>query len=123
MMELNRDTRREMARVAREAQHLWQDQRGVFLSAKKVARNAGRRAGVAAKRDVWPRAHEAYRESIGPVLAKLPRPFSAKAPVKGPANPFVYILMAVGALAVALVGYAAWQTLRADDDLWVEEDD
>ncbi len=43
--------------------------------------------------------------------------------MKAPANPFVYVLMAVGALAVAAVGYAAWQTLRADDDLWVEEED
>jgi hypothetical protein len=23
---------------------------------------------------------------------------------------------------VAVIGYAAWQTLRADDDLWVEEE-
>jgi hypothetical protein len=31
--------------------------------------------------------------------------------------------MAVGAIAVAVIGYAAWQTLRADDDLWVEENE
>jgi hypothetical protein len=30
--------------------------------------------------------------------------------------------MAIGAIAVAVVSYAAWQTLRADEDLWVEED-
>ena len=122
-MELNRDTRKEMARLAREAQELWEDQRGVFMNAKKVARHAGRSAGEAAKRDVWPRAHETYRENIGPVLAKLPWSLAAKAPVKATPNPFVYVLMAVGALALAAVGYAAWQTLRADDDLWVEEDD
>jgi hypothetical protein len=31
--------------------------------------------------------------------------------------------MAIGALALGLIGYAAWQTLRADDDLWVEDED
>ena len=31
--------------------------------------------------------------------------------------------MAIGAITMALVGYAAWQTLRADDDLWVEDED
>ena len=122
-MELNRDTRKEMARLAREAQELWEDQRGVFLNAKKVARHASRSAGEAAKRGVWPRAYETYRENVAPVLAKLPWSVPGKVPVKGPANPFVYVLMAVGAIAVALIGYAAWQTLRADDDLWVEEDD
>jgi hypothetical protein len=30
--------------------------------------------------------------------------------------------MAIGTIALAIVSYAAWQTLRADDDLWVEED-
>jgi hypothetical protein len=30
--------------------------------------------------------------------------------------------MAVGAIAVAALSYAAWQTLRADEDLWVEEE-
>jgi hypothetical protein len=30
--------------------------------------------------------------------------------------------MAIGTIAVAVIGYAAWQTLRADDDLWVEEE-
>ena len=33
-----------------------------------------------------------------------------------------YILIGVGVVAFAVVAYAAWQTLRADDELWVEED-
>jgi hypothetical protein len=41
---------------------------------------------------------------------------------KKSSNPLVYVLMAIGAIAVAVVSYAAWQTLRADEDLWVEED-
>jgi hypothetical protein len=31
--------------------------------------------------------------------------------------------LAVGAVAVAGIGYAVWQTLRADDDLWVADDE
>ncbi|MGV8894983.1 MAG: hypothetical protein ACOH1U_00795 [Rhodoglobus sp.] len=38
------------------------------------------------------------------------------------AGPGKYILIGVGVVAFAFVAYAAWQTLRADDELWVEED-
>jgi hypothetical protein len=33
-----------------------------------------------------------------------------------------YLLIGVGVVVAAGIAYAAWQTLRADDDLWVEED-
>jgi hypothetical protein len=33
-----------------------------------------------------------------------------------------YLLVGVIVVAVAGIAYAAWQTLRADDDLWVDED-
>jgi len=36
-------------------------------------------------------------------------------------GPGRYILIALGAVAVVGVAYAAWQTLRADDDLWIED--
>lgn len=38
------------------------------------------------------------------------------------AGPGRYILIVVGLVAVAGVAYAAWQTLRADDELWVSDD-
>ena len=38
------------------------------------------------------------------------------------AGPGKYILIGVGVVAFAVVAYAAWQTLRADDELWVEEE-
>ena len=41
---------------------------------------------------------------------------------KPAAGPGKYILIGVGVVAFAVVAYAAWQTLRADDELWVEED-
>lgn len=39
-----------------------------------------------------------------------------------PAGPGRYLLIGVGVVALVAIGYAAWQTLRADDDLWVEDD-
>lgn len=34
-----------------------------------------------------------------------------------------YILIGLGVVAAAAVAYAAWQTLRADDDLWIDDED
>jgi len=34
-----------------------------------------------------------------------------------------YVLIGLGLVAAAGVAYAAWQTLRADDELWVSDDD
>lgn len=34
-----------------------------------------------------------------------------------------YFALAVGAVAVIGIAYAVWQTFRADDELWVAEDD
>ncbi|MCU1515035.1 MAG: hypothetical protein JWO10_2125 [Microbacteriaceae bacterium] len=43
-------------------------------------------------------------------------------PAKSSSGPGKYILIAIGVVAVAGVAYAAWQTLRADDELWVSDD-
>ena len=42
-------------------------------------------------------------------------------PPKKSAGPGRYILIGLGVVAAAGVAYAAWQTLRADDDLWIED--
>jgi len=39
-----------------------------------------------------------------------------------PAGPGRYILIGLGVVAAAAVAYAAWQTLRADDDLWIDDE-
>ena len=118
---MDRKTQRELARLSHEAKRLWEEQRDVLSHAKNVARHASQSASDIAKRDVLPLAHEAYRETIEPTLSRIP--WRRVAPPKKTSNPFVYVLMATGALALALVGYAAWQTLRADDDLWVEDEE
>jgi hypothetical protein len=38
-------------------------------------------------------------------------------------GPGRYILIGVGIVAVAGVAYAAWQTLRSDDDLWIDDEE
>jgi hypothetical protein len=42
--------------------------------------------------------------------------------VKASSGPGRYILAGVGIVAIAGVAYAAWQTLRADDELWVADE-
>jgi hypothetical protein len=46
----------------------------------------------------------------------IARPQSSRGPGR-------YILIGVGVVAVAAIAYAAWQTLRADDDLWIDDDE
>jgi hypothetical protein len=41
---------------------------------------------------------------------------------KPSAGPGRYILIGVGIVAAAGIAYAAWQTLRADDDLWIDDE-
>jgi len=116
---MDRNSQRELNRLSREAAALWEEGRDVLSHAKNVARHASRSASDVAKREMLPLAHDAYRDRIEPVLSRIP--WTKAAPVKNSANPFVYVLMALGTIALAVIGYAAWQTLRADDDLWVEE--
>jgi hypothetical protein len=47
----------------------------------------------------------------------------AVVPVKKSAGPGRYILLGVGIAATLAIAYAAWQTLRADDDLWIDDEE
>lgn len=42
-------------------------------------------------------------------------------PAKGP-GVGTYLLIGIGVVAAAAVAYAAWQTLREDDDLWIDDE-
>lgn len=48
---------------------------------------------------------------------------SKVAPRRSSGGPGKYILIGLGIVAVAGIAYAAWQTLRADDELWVSDDE
>jgi transcription elongation GreA/GreB family factor len=120
-MDLDRTTQRELNRLAAEAQRLWEEQREVLSHARDVARSATRQASGIAQREVLPRAANAYRETVLPLLSTIRR--TKISPVKKKSsNPLVYVLMAIGAIAVAAISYQAYQTLRADDSLWIEDD-
>lgn len=57
------------------------------------------------------------------VARKVSRAGQKRGVVAVPAKsgPGKYILIGLGVVAVAGVAYAAWQTLRADDELWIED--
>lgn len=120
-MELSRRRERELHRIGSGASSLWSQQRDLLEEAGDLLKEAGKQAGAIAREDVYPRAKSQVEHLIQPVLRKLPRVSVAAPPKKSGAG--AYVLMAVGAIALAGVAYAVWQTLRADDDLWVEEDD
>ncbi len=42
--------------------------------------------------------------------------------VKRSPGPGTFVLIGLGVVAAAAIAYAAWQTFRPDDDLWVEDD-
>lgn len=121
-MDLDRKTQRELNRLSNEAQRLWEEQREVLSHAKEVAKDASRHAGDYTKREVLPRAQVKYRETVEPLMARVSWKKPPVVPEKS-SNPFVYVLMAIGAIALTAISYAAWQTLRADEDLWVEEEE
>jgi len=62
-------------------------------------------------------------------LAEKAKAFSASfqkpapVPVKSGPGAGTYALIGVGVLALSGIAYAAWQTFRADDDLWIADDE
>lgn len=116
-MDIDRKTQRELTKLNHEAQRLWEEQRDVLAHAQDLVRDASRTAGRYTAQEVLPKARASYRKAVSPLLDKL----VPQEPKKS-LSPIAYVLMAIGAIAVAALSWAAWQTLRADDDLWVEED-
>jgi hypothetical protein len=63
-------------------------------------------------REVLSRASKAGSQIVSPPVA----------PVKNSGGPVRFILMGLGLVTAIGVAYAAWQTLRADDELWVSDE-
>jgi len=53
---------------------------------------------------------------------KYSKKLSTLPPQKKSHGPGGYIALGVGLVALAGLGYAVWQTLRADDDLWITDE-
>jgi len=69
-------------------------------------------------------AHDARVQAAVKRLQSAKGAITKKAqPKKSGAGFGTYFALAVGAVAVIGVAYAVWQTFRADDELWVAEDD
>lgn len=117
-MELSRRRERELARLGEEATTLWHRQRDVLSRAGDLLRDAGRQATDIGRDDLYPKARRQVESHLDPVLTRL-----GKAPQKESVGFGASLLMAIGAAAVAIIGYAIWSTLRSDDDLWVDADD
>jgi len=159
-MALSRKRQRELKRLKRDAERLWDEQREAIDHATVVLKDARRQAANYAREEIGPRIGDgvgsarravgsardhilgdvlpAISGTIGSALAVLEaskdprvrdvvRRVSSAGEKAGivtrPAKsgPGKYILIGLGVVAVAGVAYAAWQTLRADDDLWIED--
>jgi hypothetical protein len=68
-----------------------------------------------------PQVREAINRA-GKVGSRLGSTVAATAPRSKSPGPGRYILIGVGLVAAAGIAYAAWQTLRADDELWVSDE-
>ncbi len=64
--------------------------------------------------------HEAL-SGIGRLRAGVPVP-AVVIPAKKGIGVGGWIGIAIGVIAAGAIGYAVWQTLRADDDLWIEDE-
>ncbi|MET4783633.1 hypothetical protein [Glaciihabitans sp. UYNi722] len=65
------------------------------------------------------------REALGKASktgSQLASRVGVNVPVKKSAGPGRYIIIGFGVIAAIGVAYAAWQTLRADDELWVSDE-
>jgi hypothetical protein len=151
LMRLSRKREREFERLKREAEELIREQREVLSHASHVAGRAGHNVADFARDEVAPRVRRTYEKRVRPAAAAavgsavglieaarhLPvretlskvsrsaREAGAKAGLVEPpksAGPARYIFIGVALVAAAGVAYAAWQTLRADDSLWVEDE-
>jgi hypothetical protein len=152
-MELSRKRTKELKKLRSAASDLWDDQKDILEHAGRVVRDAGQHASDfghdaadsargRVNHDVVPAVSSAIASALALLeVAKDPRVKAAIARVgqtrtdvgshlgarfgkeEKQAGPGRYILIGLGLVAVAGVAYAAWQTLRADDELWVSSDD
>jgi hypothetical protein len=179
-MALSRKRQKELNKLKRSAEELWDEQRDALEHASAVLKDARRQAANYAREEVGPRARDTYDSRVRPAVASVaasgrtaasraserlsddllpalsgaigsalamvevakdPRVRSVLKQATAAANsvgakvgrtvqiveppkksgPGKYILISLGAVAALGVLYAAWQTLRADDDLWIED--
>lgn len=136
-----REARRQLANVSREevAPRVRETYESRIRPGVESGIEAGRQFAGTAKdkvtRDLLPAVSSALGTALAALeVAKDPRVRQAfgrvrdagrKAgivPARPASGPGRYILIGIGLVAAAGLAYAAWQTLRADDELWVSDD-
>ena len=119
-MDISRRRERQLHKLQDSWQGLWLRQRDLLEEAGDLMREAGHQAADITREEVYPRARATVSRVVAPALDRIPRWRKEPEPRLGAG---AYTLMVVGAVALAGVAYAVWQTLRADEDLWVEDEE
>lgn len=135
-----KEARKQLANVSREevAPRVRDAYESRIRPGVESSLDAGRNFADAAKdkvsRDVLPAVSSALGTALAALeVARSPQvrkalsritqsTTKAVAPAKPSGGVGRYILIGVGVVAAAGIAYAAWQTLRADDELWVSDD-
>lgn len=140
-----REAGRQAGRYAREdlgpnVRDAYEDRvRPAFEEGVRFARTTARSAGDRFQHDVVPAVTGALGSAIAAIevaknrqvrdairnASRLGNDVGTKLGIVKPKpsfGPGKYILIGIGVVALAGIAYAAWQTLRADDDLWVDDE-
>lgn len=135
-----REARRQLAKVSRE--EVAPRVRDVYESRVRPGvesgLDAGRQFAESAREKVTKDVLPAVSSALGTAIAALEvvrnpqvrqilgragtSASKAVAPAKRAPGVGRYLLIGIGLVAAAGIAYAAWQTLRADDELWVSDD-
>lgn len=162
IVSLSRKRKKQLRRLQKDANQLWEDQQVLVGHAADVAREAGRQLGNFNREQIVPVVQDTYNRRVAPVVdrsvkagkhvvddkvvpivggvvgtaltawdvanakrygvaAPAPRGAFGKKQKKGPGLGSI-VAIVLGAAAAVGVLYAAWQALRADDELWVADD-
>lgn len=161
IVSLSRKRKKQLRRLQKEANQLWESQQVVVGHAADVAREASRQLGDLGREQVLPVVQDTYNRRVAPVVDRSvkigrhvvddkvvpivggvvgsaltawdfanakrhgvtpPPPRGAFGKKKKSVGLGSVVAIILGAAAAAGVLYAAWQALRADDELWVADD-
>lgn len=127
-----KEASRQLANVSRE--EVAPRVKDAFDTSVAATRHAADAARTKVTREVLPAVSGALGSALAVLeAAKDPRVRSVVArvreagaranivPPKKSSGPGRFILIGLGVVAAAGIAYAAWQTLRADDEVWVAE--
>jgi len=132
----------DLERLKLQAEDLWDHQTESIAKARALAAEASRQGLDFTRERVAPRVRSAYGGGIaalGSAIATVQafrdrqvrdalstasrvrlQPPVVIAP-KRRSGAGLWVGIGIGAVAAAAIGYVVWQTLRADDDLWIED--